>query len=163
VRQYARRNPFPHWDRQHATLLTPRATPRTDHSLPDCRCSTPPWEPCEHRDTTKARLTVQVPKDAAKRSGRYLRWVASLPCAHCGRDGPSQAAHSDEGKGMGIKAGDNLTYPLCADGMGRQGCHSLIGMSGKFSRERRRNLESLYVGQTAAAALLAGTWPEEWL
>lgn len=99
----------------------------------------------------RARLTVPIPKDASVRDKAYLRRVAALACAHCRRAGPSQAAHADEGKGMGIKASDHDTYPLCADAPGRQGCHSLIGASGAFTREQRRALERKYVAQTRDA------------
>ncbi len=69
----------------------------------------------------RARLTVQVPKDPPLRSEPYRRYVASLPCAHCGRAGPSQCAHADEGKGLSLKASDRTCFPLCADGPSRRG------------------------------------------
>lgn len=97
-----------------------------------------------------ARLVVQVPKNKPLRSVEYRRWVASLPCAHCHRHAPSQCAHADEGKGMGIKASDADTYPLCADSPGRRGCHSLIGDSGMFTQAQRRALEGIYVARTLA-------------
>ena len=91
------------------------------------------------------------PKAAPMRSEKYRRLVASLPCAHCGKAGPSQAAHADEGKGLAMKASDETCYPLCADSPGRRGCHSLIGASGLFSREQRRTLEARYAEQTRKA------------
>lgn len=99
---------------------------------------------------TRARATITLPKDAPARNKAYLRMVAALKCAHCGRPGPSQAAHSDQGKGLAIKASDYETFPLCADAPGRRGCHSLIGSSGAFTREQRRTLERKYVAQTRA-------------
>ena len=60
------------------------------------------------------------------RSEKYLRFVASLPCANCGRWGRSQAAHSNSGvhgKGMALKSDDKNTFPLCADAPGLRGCH----------------------------------------
>lgn len=95
-----------------------------------------------------ARACVPVPKERAYRSEAYLRRVAALPCAHCGRPGPSQAAHSDQGKGMGIKAGDDTVFPLCADGPARRGCHTLVGATGLYSQEQRRALEQRYAEQT---------------
>lgn len=62
-------------------------------------------------------------KERAVRSPKYLREVASLPCCNCDRDGASQAAHINRGKGMSIKAGDNMTFPLCATVGGKPGCH----------------------------------------
>jgi hypothetical protein len=100
---------------------------------------------------TRARLVVPLPKQAPVRDAAYLRAVAALPCAHCGRPGPSQAAHADEGKGMGIKASDHDTMPLCADSPGQRGCHWIIGTSGTFTREERRALEVRYVAETKQA------------
>ena len=43
------------------------------------------------------------------RSEYYRRYVAALPCIHCGLEGYSQAAHANNsifGKGMGQKAHD---------------------------------------------------------
>jgi hypothetical protein len=100
-------------------------------------------------------------KDAPKRSGKYLRWVASLPCAHCGRIGYSQAAHANEGKGLSMKTGDNTAMPLCAESLGRLGCHSMLDR-GAFSREHRRMLERTYYARTRSLAIDAGQWPEGW-
>ncbi len=102
------------------------------------------------RIETVAKLCLPLPKHPPARDKAYLRRVAALPCAHCDRPGPSQAAHADEGKGFAIKASDYETFPLCADGPGRRGCHSLIGASGTFTREQRRALEREYVARTRA-------------
>ncbi len=102
-------------------------------------------------DDGKARACVPLPKQPPARDQAYLRRVAALACAHCKRAGPSQAAHADEGKGLAIKASDYETFPLCADGPGRRGCHSVIGASGAFSREQRRALERKYVAMTREA------------
>jgi len=100
----------------------------------------------------KARMVVQVPKQAYVRDGAYLRWVASLPCAHCGIEGQSQAAHSDDngagGKGMGIKASDDTAYPACAPRPGDPGCHWRIGSSGAWSKAERHALERQYATNT---------------
>ena len=58
------------------------------------------------------------------RNPKLLKAVASLPCATCGIEGASQAAHANSpvfGKGMGIKAHDWATFPLCH--AGTNGCH----------------------------------------
>ena len=98
----------------------------------------------------KARMTLVMPrpKDAPVSDEAYRRLVSALPCAHCGRPPPSQCAHADEGKGMGIKSSDLDTFPACADAPGRVGCHSLIGASGMFTREQRRHLERTYAERT---------------
>ena len=96
----------------------------------------------------KARACVPIKKAASVRDEAYRRAVAALPCAHCGRPGPSQCAHADSGKGMGIKSSDLTCFPACADSEGRRGCHSVISSSGLFTREQRRALETKYAEQT---------------
>ena len=109
----------------------------------------------------KARLVVPLPKDAPVRSEAYRRLVADMPCAHCGRQGPSQCAHSDSGgKGMGIKSSDLTCYPACADAPMRRGCHSIIGAAGMFTRAARTELETQYATQTRAKIVADGSWPE---
>jgi hypothetical protein len=91
---------------------------------------------------------MKYPKSAPIRDESYRRWVASLPCAHCGIEGFSQAAHADEGKGMGIKSSDDTCYPACGPRYGIPGCHWLLGTSGAMGKERRRELEARYAEQT---------------
>lgn len=62
------------------------------------------------------------PKAQRVESEAYRRLVASFPCAHCGLGSASQAAHENAGKGKGIKAGDDRTFPLCHEG--GNGCHA---------------------------------------
>ena len=54
-------------------------------------------------------------KQKAFRSKKYLKWVKSLPCCMCG--GGSEDAHHIIGRGhlggMGTKAPDNYTMPVC--------------------------------------------------
>lgn len=106
------------------------------------------------------RLYIAVPKDEPARSEEYRRLVAAMPCIHCGRVGASQAAHGDMNKGGHIKSDDRTCYPACADAPLRQGCHSLIGATGSFTREQRRAIEARYARQTRAAIMAAGTWPK---
>jgi len=103
-----------------------------------------------------------IPKNPPKRSVAYRKWVGAQACAHCGKPGPCQAAHSNEGKGMGMKASDTELFPACADSPGRRGCHSLIDSSGLFTRDQRRALETHYADLTRKAAKAAGAWPEDW-
>lgn len=42
----------------------------------------------------------------------YLESVRRLDCASCGRRGPSQAHHVEQG-GVGMKGADTATIPLC--------------------------------------------------
>lgn len=63
------------------------------------------------------------------RSETLRRAVASLPCAHCGIEGRSQAAHSNQymhGKGGAKKASDAAIFPLCATSPSRVGCHEMF-------------------------------------
>lgn len=96
-----------------------------------------------------ARAVISLPKKPPVRDEAYRRLVAALPCAHCGRPGPSQCAHGDAGKGVGIKACDLTCFPLCADRPGRQGCHSQFGRW--LGKELRRTLEKKYAEQTRKA------------
>lgn len=122
--------------------------------------ATEPTRAVLRRADGNARLTVAVPKGQYVRSEAYRRLVAALPCAHCKRAGPSQAAHADEGKGLSLKADDRTCYPLCADSPGRRGCHSLLGASGAFTREHRRTLEAKYQRETWATLDAAGLIPK---
>lgn len=110
----------------------------------------------------EAGMHVSMPKQSPKRSQKYLRWVASRRSAHCGRLGPSQAAHADAGKGMGIKSSDETVFALCADAPGRLGCHATIGATGLFTRDHRRQLEANYAASTRATAIIKGAWPKDW-
>lgn len=113
-----------------------------------------PRAPALRRDDGKARLVVPVQKRDYVRDKDYLRWVSSLPCAHCRIEGRSQAAHSDDngagGKGMGIKACDSTAYPACAPVPGDPGCHARIGSSGAWPKETRRAMEAEYAARTRA-------------
>ncbi len=73
-------------------------------------------------------------KQPTFRSEKWLRAVASLPCVKCGKEGQTQAAHRNEGKGMSIKTDDCLTAALC------QSCHALIDQGPSMTREERRNV-----------------------
>ncbi len=113
------------------------------------------------RHDGKARMVVAVPKANPLRSESYRRLVAALPCAHCGRPGPSQCAHTDLNKGLAIKACDLQTFPACADRPGEVGCHTLLGATGTYTRDERRALEKTYAERTRTA--LADRFPTETL
>lgn len=83
---------------------------------------------------------MRFPKENPVRSDAYRRYVASLPCYRCGIEGYSQAAHADEGKGLGMKTSDLTCYPACGPHDGKPGCHHDIGTAG-MDREERRELE----------------------
>lgn len=91
---------------------------------------------------------VDATKENVPRSETYLRYVAKLPCWLCGAVGRSQAAHSDEGKGLGIKAGDDRAFALCADQPGHPGCHHAMGTAGTYTKDVRRRMERQAVAFT---------------
>jgi hypothetical protein len=99
------------------------------------------------------------PKSNHLRSDTYRRLVAAMPCARCGAVGRSQAAHADEGKGLGIKTDDRTCYPLCCTTPGRVGCHDIIGGSGSMTRDERRVTEQAYGAMTRARITADGAWP----
>ena len=102
-----------------------------------------------------------APKDELIRSKIYLRLVAQLPCKHCGISGHSQAAHANTGKGMGTKACDLQTFPLCADRPGQRGCHSLFDQGALLGKEARRAIEPAWVADTQRQIYALGLWPKK--
>lgn len=96
------------------------------------------------------------PKARPVRSESYRRWVASLPCIACGIEGYSQAAHANQGKGLGMKVSDLRTFPLCAPHGFHMGCHAQFDMTLGMTKAERRKLEAEYVERTQAKAREAG-------
>ena len=93
------------------------------------------------------------------RSKRWLKAVASLPCVICGVEQRTQAAHRNEGKGMGIKTDVREGWAGCPE------CHHLVGTSGTLPKPTRRAVEILLAAHTRAEVEAAGTWParlERW-
>ena len=67
------------------------------------------------------------------RSEKFKRLVASLDCSACPAPGPSQAAHRNEGKGMGIKVSDALCAALCP------ACHTELDQGKTMTKQERRD------------------------
>ena len=64
-----------------------------------------------------------IPKLKAWRSPKYLAFVKTLDCANCGLPDHSDPHHIigvGHHSGMGMKASDELTMPLCRE------CHTMI-------------------------------------
>jgi hypothetical protein len=101
------------------------------------------------------------PKENALQHSAYMDLVRAMRCAHCGRPPRSDFCHADFGKGTGIKTDCRRGWPGCKDdpGANREGCHTLIGSRGVFTKEQRRALEERYGAQTRAAIIAAGAWP----
>ena len=79
--------------------------PRREARDPDRVRSMPTVTPGAFRapEPVASAPAAQVAKAAPVRSEAYRRAVASLPCINCGVPGYSQCAHSNSGKGAGIK------------------------------------------------------------
>lgn len=76
-----------------------------------------------------------VDKENLVRSETYRRLVAAMPCCWCGREGLSQAAHPNHGKGMSLKTDDRRCFALCADR-----CHPEFDQGSRLTREQRRDM-----------------------
>ena len=149
------------------TGFKPRA-PQREARDPDRLRTMPTVTPGAFRAPQPVATTpvVQVPKDAPVRSEAYRRAVASLPCAICGVPGYSQCAHSNSGKGAGIKASDLDSFPLCtvhpvADGRLVQGCHERFDQGALFSKLVRRDLEQAWIADTQRKIYSMGLWPKK--
>lgn len=111
-------------------------------------------------------LLRAAPKSQPVRHEGYRRLVAAGPCCWCGIAGYSQAAHANEGKGMGTKTDDRTAFALCAahpghDGKLDPGCHELFDAGGVLSKAARRLLEQTWGRQTRLLIRARGLWPAD--
>ena len=149
------------------TSLRPRA-PRSERQRdPDRLRTMPTVTPGAFRAPQPVAIEPAAPvtKDAPVRSEAYRRAVASLPCINCKVPGYSQCAHSNSGKGAGIKASDLDSFPLCtvhpgADGGLVQGCHENFDQGALFTKAVRRELEPVWAADTRRKLLALGLWPK---
>jgi hypothetical protein len=77
-----------------------------------------------------AEKPAPAPKPEPFRAEAWLRAVRSIPCVFCGA--PVQAAHRNEGKGMGTKVDDSLAAALCPPE------HAEIDQGKSMTRDERR-------------------------
>lgn len=84
------------------------------------------------RAVAAQRPIQPITKDSRHESEAWRRAVASLPCVLCGKQGDTQCAHRNEGKGMGLKTDDALTAALCTT------CHGEIDQGSQHTRAQRR-------------------------
>lgn len=89
-------------------------------------------------------------------SKKYRMVITELPCARCGREGRSQAAHMNYGKGMGLKSSDATCFPLCADQPGAIGCHTEYDQGRTMSRDEKRTLAVQWLADTHIALIERG-------
>ncbi len=93
---------------------------------------------------------MMFPKPQTYRDEKLRRAVASLACVNCGRDGCTQAAHTNQGKGMGIKASDASLMALCFT------CHADLDQGGSMTKGERRAFEHEMVAKTYQALMESG-------
>jgi len=84
------------------------------------------------------------------RSDKWLRAVAELPCVLCEREGMTQAAHRNMGKGLGIKTDDCHTAALCVK------CHADLDSGKDLDREQRRSVMDAAILDTLLMLVQAG-------
>lgn len=101
------------------------------------------------------------PKHKPARDESYRRWVASTHCRRCRLEGYSQAAHPNEGKGLGTKTDDSLAFALCGPRYGVLGCHQEHDLSIGIDRAERRRREQVYIADQQMEALRAGVQCKE--
>lgn len=102
-----------------------------------------------------------IVKESPVRSEQYRRLVAMYPCKACGIAGYSQAAHINRaGKGMGLKADDRDTAPLCADRPGVVGCHSRFDRYELFPADVAERVMLAWIADTQRQIEAAGLWPK---
>ncbi len=85
-------------------------------------------------------------------SKKYLMWVSDQPCIHCGIGPPVQAHHIKHMggfSGVGMKAPDLLTMPLCVD------CHAAM-----HAEPDRWAYQPIYVLRTLVRAFEEGVLRE---
>jgi len=97
---------------------------------------------------------MMFPKFKTWRSEKHRRNVASLACVICGREGHTQCAHANFGKGLGLKASDAMTFAACVP------CHRFHDTSG-IQKHMRRQLEVVYVDRTRAELIALNLWTPE--
>lgn len=85
------------------------------------------------------------------RSETLRRAVAELECVNCGREQNTQAAHGNQGKGMGLKVSDAKIAALCADL-----CHPMLDQSGSMTKAERREFEVLMIARTLVRLIERG-------
>lgn len=136
--------------------------PSSEQRDPDRVRSMPTVTPGAFRapEPVASAPAAQVAKAAPVRSEAYRRLVASLPCAICGVPGFSQAAHSNTGKGMAMKACDLTCFPACGPRPGCPGCHAALDQGAMFTKAVRRELEPVWAADTQRRIKAMGLWPK---
>jgi hypothetical protein len=103
-------------------------------------------------------MGLMFPKSTPYRNKRHLMNVASLSCQVCGKDGATQAAHSNwgkHGKSFGRKADDQYTAAMC------QFCHSELDQGHMLKKEQRQEMWGEAFRRTVKALVDSGKWPSD--
>jgi hypothetical protein len=101
-------------------------------------------------------MPARLPKIAAKprawRSKDYRQLVSMLPCSFvgCKVEAPSQAAHRNEGKGMGVKVTDAWLFSAC------QEHHAMVDQGQSLTNAQRRQLVDTAILRTFSMLLNRG-------
>lgn len=95
------------------------------------------------------------PKHEYIRSKKLLKLVSELDCQLCGSGSYVQAAHYNwgGGKGMAVKADDNLVAALCMF------CHADIDQGAKWSKLERQQAWWLAHRRTVEKLVEEDRWP----
>jgi hypothetical protein len=134
------------------TALSPAAAwpfpPREDRSAEFASHITPKVAPAVMAADLQARAPLVIDKENPLVCEPYRAYVRRLPCWMCHCEGFTQFAHADRLKGMALKSDDRAGAPLCGPhpavgrpGFTEPGCHWLVGTSGRYTREERRDIE----------------------
>ena len=99
--------------KQCAVALAKKTTGHGNSTQTNSTQTTPPPQQSAAAKIDKSVLTIGQPRRI--RCKEHLRYVASQPCAICGRT-PSHAHHvrHAQPRGLGLKVSDEFTVPLCA-------------------------------------------------
>ena len=102
---------------------------------------------------------ASVPKGEYLRHEGYRRLVAGLPCICCGIAGSSQAAHSNRGKGAGLKTDDRTCFPLCCDRPGVKGCHPKFDRYELYPKHAAAVVAEAWGADTRRRIEMMNLWP----
>lgn len=102
--------------------------------------------------------TARTPKGERSifRSEDYLAAVRTLSCVCCGRDGCTEAAHSNQlrfGKGGRIKASDATAMALCRATFSNPGCHATHDQGGTRTKAESWAFEYRHICLTVLALI----------
>ena len=104
-------------------------------------------------------LVLASPKEDPIRSEPYRRLVAMLPCANCGIEDQSQAAHPPP-TGKGIKEDDRMCFPMCCTRPGTLGCHALFDQYKLMPKASMRKFAADCAADTRDTIEGNGMWPK---